>query len=80
MSWLMVSVLIVVLSLPQPSAIPIGDFYPYGADHGDNFLPSGDDNFSDPPINISFPFVGTVYGTISVSFVHSYIVAISSGC
>ena len=68
MDWLVLSVLILAFSLPNTSAIPLIDFYPYGADQGDQVLSANDDG-STWAINltVSFPFFGTDYSTVFVS-------------
>ena len=70
MFWLVLSALMIAISLPQTSAIPLIDFYPYGIDQGDLFLYPNDDG-STLAINltVSFPFFGRDYSTIFVSFV-----------
>ena len=62
-------VIIVCLLLSAASAIPLTNFYPFGTAQGDQQLLSNDDR-STPAItlNVSFPFFGTDYGTIFVSF------------
>ena len=55
MAWILFSVVLVAFSLQEASAIPLRDFYPYGADQGDELLPSNDDG-STGAISLTPPF------------------------
>ncbi|KAK3104489.1 hypothetical protein FSP39_003333 [Pinctada imbricata] len=50
------------------SAVPLGDFYPYGTDNGDTLLPREDDD-SSPEITVSppFSFFGSMYSSLYVN-------------
>ena len=47
------------------TAIPLGDFYPFGTTANDSSLPPNDDDFSAPIIlNRPFPFFGSRHTTL----------------
>ena len=59
---------IVVLCLPAVFSIPLGDFYLYGIDQGDQVLESTDDGSTEAiQLTVSFPFFDKEYNTIFVS-------------
>ena len=68
MAWILFSVVLVAFSLQEASAIPLRDFYLYGADQGDEFLRSNDDE-STRAISLTLPFhfFGRDHRTIFVS-------------
>ena len=59
---------IVILCLPAVFSIPLGDFYLYGTDQGDQLLESTDDGSTEAiQLTVSFPFFDKEYSTIFVS-------------
>ena len=67
MAWCLYFAFIVAVSLQEASAIPLRDFYPYGADQGEEFL-GNDDGFTEAiNLTLPFPFFGRDYRTIFVS-------------
>lgn len=50
------------------NAVPLADFYIFGAGVGDSSLPPNDDGFSEPILlNMPFPFFGTRQSSLYVS-------------
>ena len=48
---------------------PLEEFYPFGLTAGDSNLPANDDNStSSIPVSVSFPFFGSSYNSVFVSY------------
>ena len=60
--------LMLLLTIPSGTTIPLSSFYSYGSAAGDTLLPPSDDG-SSPNISLPAPFLffGTYYSTIFVS-------------
>ena len=59
---------IVALLLGFVSAVPLENFYSYGAEHGDQSLPGNDDeSTTEIPLSVSFPFFDANYNSLFVS-------------
>ena len=57
------------------TAIPLEDFYPFGASADDSFLPPNDDGFSNSILlDMPFPFFGTRQPSVFVSYVRILII------
>jgi hypothetical protein len=56
-----------ILLLHYSAAIPVGEFYPFGENTGDQSLPRGDDNIDTINLSTTFPFFDTNYTTLHVS-------------
>jgi hypothetical protein len=60
----------ILLSLLQLSnAVPLSDFYPYGANTTDDRLSPNDDDSFRIQLSISIPFFGTGHNSIFVSII-----------
>ena len=59
---------IVLIFGERGTAIPLEDFYPFGAATSDSFLPPNDDDSSEPIfLNRPFPFFGSRHTSLFVS-------------
>lgn len=48
---------------------PLDEFYPFGSAAGDSYLPANDDHSTGSiPVSVSFPFFGSSYNSVFVSF------------
>ena len=63
--------LLLLLGSQRATAIPLGDFYPFGSEAGDTSLPSNDDG-SSPPITLELPFrfFDEDFSTFFVSYIY----------
>ena len=61
---------IVALLLGFVSAVPLENFYPYGAEYGDQSLPGNDDGSTEEiMLSVSFPFFDANYDSLFVSII-----------
>lgn len=49
---------------------PLDEFYPFGSAAGDSYLPANDDHSTGSiPVSVPFPFFGSSYNSVFVSYV-----------
>ena len=69
MSFLYITFLSLTALLGYGMTYPLSQFYPFGSAAGDRNLPANDDQYtSSIPLSVQFPFFGSNYSSVFVSF------------